>query len=95
MKRRNLSVKTRSHEKAAITQFVFEMCLPCDGSKTLYIGDVFQAYQDWRKRRDLAPTALSTDGFGRLFPKNFKRKQAYSPDLKHNQNSVFGLEIRA
>lgn len=93
MKRKQLAPRTRSAEKAAITQFVFDAVQPAPDAQTP-IQAVFDAYQGWRDKNQLPPSALNIDGFGRLFPHIYPRKSAYWPPVKHFLNCVYGLEIK-
>ena len=73
-KRQQLPDSVRAQERQWITQFVLTHVVEDDQTKATPMHVVYDEYCDWLARRDLGPTKLSLDGFGRLFPKNFERK---------------------
>jgi hypothetical protein len=92
-KRRTLPSKQLAAENAAITQFLFDVGKPVKGSK-VPLQTVFLVYQEWRKKNKLKPSALTIDGFGRLFPHAYPRRSAYWAPVKHSLKCVFGLGLR-
>lgn len=93
MKRQNIAPKVLAAENSAITQFLFDVISPLEGGK-VPIQFVFDAYQKWRSKNKLAPTILSVDGFGRLFPNAYPRRSSYWPPAKQTLKCVFGVGLR-
>lgn len=93
MTRKNLSVKLLAKESAAITQFVFDTFEPACKTK-MPIQMAYDAYEQWRKLNRMPVTKLTVDGFGRLFPKAYRRGPAYWPPVKHSLKCVFDISFR-
>lgn len=74
-KRKRVPESTLSHERLWVSEFTLNSIVEQSGGK-LAIHDIFDSYCDWLARRELGPSKLSVDGFGRLFPKHFKRATA-------------------
>ena len=71
------SLKRTRHvedERQDVMMFAMDSLLPDKGNK-LFIGEVFDAYKDWRLFSGLPRTVLNVNGFGRLFSCQYKRKQ--------------------
>ncbi len=80
-------------EKRDITQFVVSKTRPTKEFNTP-IRELFSAYRSWRFHTRRGNSLLSVDGFGRLFPKNFKRASVYHAPLKNTIKCVIGLEVK-
>lgn len=91
-KRKNLSPRVLAAENSAITQFLFDRTSPFQDGK-IPLQRVFDCYQAWRAKNAMPPTALTIDGFGRLFPHAYPRKSAYWAPAGHALKCVFGLEL--
>lgn len=72
MTRRILPLKVLDQERAWITQFALNHVISNAGSK-VPIADIYNEYCDFLARKNLGPSKLTVDGFGRMFPKGFKR----------------------
>lgn len=94
MSRKSIPPKDLAAESAAITQFLFDVAEPKEGTK-LPLQVVFQRYHLWRSKNRLTPTRLSIDGFGRLFPHVYPRKSAYWAPAAHSLKCIFGLSIKS
>lgn len=70
--RHRIPETTLENERLWVAEFTLNYVVECPGTK-LAIQDIFDQYCDWLVRRGLGPSELSVDGFGRLFPKHFKR----------------------
>lgn len=80
-------------EKAAITQFMFDVSEPEKGAK-IPLSHVYKHYHVWRRSLKLSKSALTLDGFGRLFPKSYERRGTYWAGAKHSLKCVFGLKLK-
>lgn len=89
-KRKNIHPKVLAAENAAITQFLFDTTAARKDAK-LPLAVFFEGYQRWRKQNKMPATALTIDGFGRLFPHAYPRKSSYWPPAKHALKCVFGV----
>lgn len=87
--RRILPVRVLAQERAWITQFALTHVFPEPGAK-VPISEVFDKYCDFLARKDLGPTKLNIDGFGRLFPKSFRR----GPGTIHGKTSKCVFDVR-
>jgi len=79
-----------SREKSNILHFMMNECVP-DCLSFEYTQDLFESYMKYRAKHHLDPTLLSVDGFGRLLPKNFKRK--YICVRGHRGHAVIGVAL--
>ena len=57
-------------ERTFITQFVLTHIFRDPTALPLPMAEIFEAYKKWRPGR----TCLNIDGFGRMFPKHYRRK---------------------
>ena len=73
--RRTVPTYILALERRLIFQFVMEYIkLSPVQSPRLHMKEVFAEYCEWLKKQGCRPSQLTTDGFGRMFPKGFKRK---------------------
>lgn len=75
MERVRVSPNTLLAEKTLVSAFTMNFLRAAPGTKTA-ISDVFQCYRTWLGEMGLGDSKLSVDGFGRVFPKHFKRGTA-------------------
>ncbi len=92
IKRINLPPKELAAERDAVTQFLFDKCVPLKGSWQP-IEMFFDGYKLWRKVNKMPKTILNIDGFGRVFPKAYKRGSAHWKPIKRSLKCVFGIVI--
>lgn len=90
--RKNIPPKILKEETRQIGHFFFECVAPCEGNK-LSIHHIFESYKKWRETEGLPKTAVSVDGFGRLFPRSYRRGSTYFPELKKVLKCVFDMEL--
>lgn len=88
-----LPQKILEAEKAAITQFVVSRTLPDESVRTP-MGELFKDYRSWRAKTRRGNSRLTVDGFGRLFPKTYKRATSYWAPGKGTFKCVMGLVIK-
>ncbi len=62
-----IPIKVLEQEKRDILHFTLDDVARENDAK-VHTQDLFSAYKVWRKRMKFKPTALSCDGFGRMFP---------------------------
>lgn len=92
-KRKSIPPKVLNAENDAITRFIFERTYKLDDAK-LPLCIFWMHYMGWRLGKKLPSTELTIDGFGRLFPKSFKRKSSYWPPARHSLKCVFGVALK-
>lgn len=63
-------------EKQYILLFSLECIRPQHKNK-VFMREVFDAYQLWRKDRKLEKSTLSLISFGKFFPKTYRRKKMW------------------
>lgn len=86
-------VKVLEAEKAAITQFILSRTIPTEAARTP-MGVFFKDYRSWRAITRRGNSRLSIDGFGRLFPKTYKRGSVYWAPGKRTHKCVLGLALK-
>ena len=80
-------------ERLEIVKFTRDRLKP-SAQGWIEMRHVYHAYKTWRKKMRLPVSKLSLDGFGKLFPKSFKRETRYSVDLGHNCRHLIGVKFQ-
>lgn len=72
--RKRLPLPTLKEEKRWVIQFALIALVPDTKSRGVRVRELFALYQDYLTEMGYGKTQLSALGFGRMLPKNFKRK---------------------
>lgn len=70
--RERVPLAALKQEKTDIIQFALDK-IALEANTRVFMHELFEAYDTWRAKRKKDASALSIDGFGRLFPKHFHR----------------------
>jgi hypothetical protein len=91
-------MKKRTHpsvliqESSWVTQFVLNHVVSDAAVRAVRMQDIYDSYCDYLARKEMGPSKLTVDSFGRMFPKVFERKNVSFDGRTYK--SVVGVRVK-